>query len=469
MKLQETHSGRPAEKPRNGAESKEGAEMKDAWVEKMIHEYATYLNEGNSGVVYRLNIAEIPQEMRAALTADEGKETPPDQAIKILKVYSAGEGKREFEMQQRAYDIASQKRDDPRFAQVPKPYLFKDIAISPETSDFLSARANGFRSTGRAEVLVMDYIPGADVATNLYREVIRRHPKTRHLAHAADELPFAQLEQEAALALDFRRPGGKGQSEGERINERLRLEFENKDKLLRFLEKKTDLQVDPAVPEQLANTIRLFHENGLTVRDFHPRNAMVVGRFAAQKGGPETAAAPQTFIIDFANAVEIETGLDDRAVVDRYIKTGDTIEGVNFVDPRTVINDLKKLAVAPAERQRAEDADLQEKLEQRRAKLDKSLASRPSRQVDAYEIKLKATLSSGRATADQMFVLLSTNPLGSDQRERLDNLLVNLMRITDAAPELKPAAAEALARLLDKTVPAEKVRLTAYLESLRRP
>ncbi|KPJ85348.1 hypothetical protein AMJ57_03410 [Parcubacteria bacterium SG8_24] len=458
-----------AEKERTPEEREEIERLREALIEEMILEHAEKVNEGNNGVIYQIGSEEMPVEF-VERARELGIELGEGGALKILKVYYPGKGAREFEMQQRAYEIAAAKKDDPEYAQVPKPIHFQDIEADEETLAAIRRVSRDFRSTKRIEVLIMDFVPGKDLATAFYAEVVRHHPKTRHLAEQVDTMSVDDLHLEASLALGFERPGGKARDEGARQYEETKVLSGNHEKLISFLENRTDVQIDPTIVRQFKNTIDLFHRQGFTIRDGHRRNFMISGGLV---GGPDKGPQghPQGFIIDFEKAVEIEPGLNEEDIQDRYFKVADT-EGYNYLDPRAPLHDLERLAVPPAERKRrrSEGADREQvgEVASKRAALEKSLDKRPDPRLEKYESWLKTILSKEAISPDEAEIGFTRHPLSQDKDTKTDFLLVSIERLIDQDPSLEERALEML-RALEKSTIVVWPKISRYLNTKKGP
>lgn len=314
----------------NGGFSQEQLEIIDVQLELAIVKFSRKINEGNNGVIFKLDLhdakgaADLLRMIEDKRTEQEKKET----VVKILKVYRPGAGKREFEMQRKAFEIVK-GAGDKELAEVPEPILFRELNLSEEAQDYL--RSRGMNCGEKAEVIVMDFVEGVDLATYLYREVIKVHPKTRHLADRVEELGFAELHEEVTQALSFRVPGGKARSDEERAFERERVESENAELLFRFLERR-GFQMDSRIPARIKATMDVFHENGFAFRDGHHRNFMFAGEgkdlrvHIVDYGSSTTFEGPLTDEV-YAES-EKRYPKDDTVVrtIERFTKTADMVD-----------------------------------------------------------------------------------------------------------------------------------------------
>ncbi len=467
LTMNERSSREPQEKSEEEKENvREAERYLDRQLENLIEKHADFIAEGNNGAIFRLNTADIPEEIRLRLESlGILKDSEKGQAIKILKIYSRGQGRREFENQRRAYEIAITKKDDPDYAQVPEPYFYRDLKISEEAEKKIQKTTTNFRPSGRVEVLIMDYIPGKDVAVLLYREIIKHHPKTRHLVMEIDRLPFEELRVATETALGFAVPGGKARDEGERINEELRLQNQNTEKMLSFLHDVARVQVDPRIVTQMQNLISLFHQNGFTIHDGHHRNFMVTGDFTVQPG--EQEQPPRAFIIDFENAVtDMPPGLSEQEIREGYLRVADT-EGRNFHDPRIPIRHLERLTSSPTEREHQEKFGGMEKIrqdvEKLRKRIEQQLTQRPNERFSSYEARLESMLKEKEVTPAEAYAIISTHPLGT-MDTKIDNFLVSALRLREKNPELAEKIRTLLLHAMEKARPAERKKMDDFLK-----
>lgn len=307
----------------------------EAAINEILEYRAKKINEGRNGIIFRLE--GIAEEVSKKL-ASAGYMVSNEQIAKILKISKKGAGEHEYRMQQKALDIVDSLDDKNGYAQVPMLHGYCELPVTVEVKEKLETF--GFDSSNkRADIIFMDYIEGEDIATGLYREVIKRHPRTVHLKDVANQLDFEDLQKEVSHALGFTIPGGKARDENERMIEQYRIMQMNMERLVAFL-KRSGFQLNPAIPKQIAKTIELFHKKGLCLRDAHHRNFLVTGNLEAGKNGEELPC--QVYAIDFGSAVEF----DGRYSEDAYI---DEVSGARFPNDETIVAQLKQFMSASSE------------------------------------------------------------------------------------------------------------------------
>jgi len=327
-----------AETERGSETAPEKERRIDAALEDLLESHLVKFGEGNNGVILKFNESELPTEIIEELKAC-GVTLGPDQATKIIKVYRSGAGKREYELQRRARDIAETKADDPDYASVPRAYLYRDLKITKESvRSHMRNLTKEDLPTDHVELFVMDLIKGDDLATSLYKEVIKRHPRAAHLAPEVDSMRFEDLMQTVAEILQFNAPGGKAKDPAARDFEETKVFGENSEKIFRFLGE-SGFRTDPAIITQIKNTVDLFHKNGLAYRDAHHRNFIIRGGLEQRPNGPADAR-PKVFIIDYGNATEFDRDYSEDVLVEGTKRYPDdyavvrTLEKMNSFEPR---------------------------------------------------------------------------------------------------------------------------------------
>lgn len=325
---------RSSESKENGDES-----LMEMIIEAAINEILEYrarkINEGQNGIIFRLE--GVAEEVSEKL-AGAGYSVTNEQIAKVLKISKKGAGEHEYRMQQKALRILESVGDDEGYAKVPMLHGYCELPVTEGVKNKLESF--GFDSSNkRADILFMDYIDGPDLATALYREVVKRHPRTVHLKDLADDLDFQELQSEVSNALGFTVPGGKARDESERMIEQYRIMQMNMERLVTFL-KRSGFRINPAIPKQITATMDLFHKNGLCLRDAHHRNFLVKGHIEAGENGEGRPC--EVYAIDFGTAKEFEGKYSEDAYVD-------DVSGVRFPSDETIVAQLKQFAFESSE------------------------------------------------------------------------------------------------------------------------
>lgn len=421
----------------------------DASIEALLLERAVKVNEGNNGIVFRLNVEDISEAQREALRQKGIEFGTKDQAIKLLKVYIPGAGRREFELQKKAYDIVT-KSEEKGVALVPCPLFQRELTIGEDTRSALE-KFGLTTLIDRVEVLFMDFIPGEDIATIYLREALRRHPKARHLREEdIQNMKFDALHEEVARVLDYKLPGGKARADEEREFEREQVFVENSEKLYRFLER-SGFMLHPTVKEQVDRSLILFHQNGLCFRDGHERNVMVVGDYSREATEP-----PEVFIIDFGGATNF-TGSYQEAREALYVEeVGDGIK--RYRSDEYLVNQLSRLSRSSNERLMEEVVAFGAEVHAGLKKL-----SRDKRWVKLYEIAKSHIESNPQKTLET--ALASSTNLPNDI-ERFIALVEKLLVDDLLTEEIVIAFIES--RLTNDLSPFARNQLLKYNRYLKR-
>lgn len=278
---------------------------------------AEKINEGAEGIIAKVDLSKADKELREFMLGEA--ELPEEHVIKLLKVYRPGNAKAEYEAQSAAYEALSGLEGA---AQVPKPYLYKDVPIkTPELKERLETRFGGAGGDS-VEIMVMDLIDGDDLATAMYREVIRRDTrKFVHVKDRVDEMDFDELQRRVQQGLGFDRPGGKARSAEERAFEEQRVFQANAELLYDDLKKK-DFALDPEVRQKIKKALEVLHEKSVFHRDLHLRNVML------GKSG-------EVYLIDFGKA-SVGGGADRSEIYQLD-------EGRSFIEDETILEVCRRL------------------------------------------------------------------------------------------------------------------------------
>jgi hypothetical protein len=303
----------------------------DATLLELLERRARKINEGQNGVIFRLGTEQLSEDVQARLSA-AGIDLEGDNVAKILKLNYAGVGKMEYEMQKRSFELIASQSNPSAYAKIPKPKIYRNVQLTESSKEYFESY--GVKTNGRrCDVIIMDEVHGDDVATALYKEAIRRHPKTVNLRDQVDEMDFLELQSAVADALEYTSPGGKSRDEQERKFEERKVFAQNSAKLFRFLAQR-GFRIEPSIIEKMERTMDLFHANGLCHRDAHHRNFMVAGSIEQRKPGePE----PEVFIIDFGTMTEFE-GPFTEAIFSEQLPSG---EMRNYPNDIAVPKDLR--------------------------------------------------------------------------------------------------------------------------------
>ena len=302
--------GRPGQNSESSERLPEGA------VREFIESRHTVSNSGHNGIILKFLEQELPPEIQSAIAFDREENPEGSLSVKALKIYNRTDADKEFGMLRKAREIVAEN-DDPSasLAKVPKAHASYNLEISETFRKFLNDSGASLVDTS-VGIVVMDYIEGADLATLLYREALKRTYREGD-AYIPDELEhisFNELHRILGNKLHFATPGGKSRNENERGFEEEKVKSENAEKLFAALEA-SGFVLPPAVLEQVQNTIREWHRNNFYHNDLHERQIIL------KDGDLEN---PRAFIIDYGaaskrrpNAEPGKKVMDDEAIVRR--------------------------------------------------------------------------------------------------------------------------------------------------------
>ncbi len=263
-------------------------------LQELLCVYAKKIAEGNNGIIFEFDTTTLPVEMKKIL--GDRIILNSSVAIKLLKVYANGKGKKEFEMQKKAFEIVTTHAQDG--AQIPEPLLYRDIKLNDKTKELL--RNSKMKCYGdRAEILIMDLIKGSDLATIILREVVQRHPESRLGANDYDNIE--KLLAEVSILLEFETASSVARSTGLTQKEAdNRMNNQNANKVYAYL-LNNGFVMHPNIIVALRKTLNVLHDHGIVHRDAHERNIMISGQYTA-----DAASVPNVFLIDFGSSVEID-------------------------------------------------------------------------------------------------------------------------------------------------------------------
>ncbi|GEM_PF-956925 len=306
----------------------------DTRLNQLLEEQCEKVNEGNNGFILKLHIKDIPEDVLMTLR-ESGIILESDQAVKVLKFYVGGSGLREFKMQQRAYEILSKHDRGSEVAKIPKPHFYRDLTILPSVREKLINM--GVRKIGsKVELLLMDFVPGEDLATIMFREIIRISPYTRDLLHQLNSLSFQDLEVELPRALGLPQAKSTYRDEADRQNQEKRQQILRYDAIHAELVKR-GFRLHPTILKQVRSAMNLLHDNGISHRDGHHRNFMIVGDPSADALKP-----PQVYIIDFGSAVSYEGSYDENK--DKIYREGWGSGDPNRLTDEDILASLERLS-----------------------------------------------------------------------------------------------------------------------------
>lgn len=248
----------------------------------------------------------------------------PIAAIKVLKVYRAGTGEKEFKTLMRAHEILSQSTTA---ARVPRPSDFVLLDLSEAERQHLNSFGAHLLDSQPAEAFSMDFIEGKDFARIVYEEVIRRASREELKGFLREQENPSDLVEDAA-SLDYlfdivrtvlkledsMRVDASGVPQQD-----TRILWRNSNKIFDFLSAR-GFRVHPRITKQLEEAVALLHKHGIYHNDLHERNIMIEGDISQDTG--------KVWLIDFgasgSRTSELETYRDDLSLVRTLRASGQT-------------------------------------------------------------------------------------------------------------------------------------------------
>lgn len=425
--------------PNAEAEDREGKELVEA-----LLAHARKFNEGNNGVVFLLDTNELSPELRAGFgTRGEGE----PRVAKILKFYQSGSGLNEYKMQMRAYELRARSANPDEIARVPKPYLYRNLKITPELREKLLA--SGVSAGTEVELLIMDYVPGKDVGRILLEEVAKRHPKTVDIARDVDKLHLDELRERVTTALGYAIPKSTGRDAADQAAyAQERIEHENAEKLFRFLEE-SDFRFPPSIARQVRQAVRLFHANGLHLRDAHVRNVMI----NIEKNDDGTPLE-EASIIDYGAAIQIDAH-------DRTDVYHEEDQGVfkRYISDEVIIHQIERLTAGVEQKRTEHERDLVRKeLGFRLTRLKKQPA------WATFERILEQA-------ADAPHLLTNTfimAPAIPDTAGRVKNFLAGALPLCDSRPDFRRHVVSLLEQRIVSFNPDDQKAARVFIEMMKK-
>jgi hypothetical protein len=380
----------------------------DAKLDAFLGKHVERFNQGNSGLILKFDLRDVPEELKADLEA-AGISLGNEQVVKILKIFDANAIEQEFARQARAHEIVENSGKD-EVAKVPRPHFCRELEVSPETAAKIRSLGDNVRVRDKVGMMFMDKVDGEDIATILYKEYVRRDPAFADIAQRLDERGESYTIEELMTeivqrtSVPGREPIFYAPVEGANKDPE-RVMNQNFDRLRSELMRR-GFRLHPSIVRQIRNTMDLFHENGLVFRDGHHRNFMVSGDVSAAAEQP-----PQVHAIDYGGSKTFEGDYEDQKEK-LYSKVGALAgqEG-RFPDDDYVANSLEPLT------REMDVRDVDGKImDELRTLLAKGAGNKA---VDAMRTKLAELHAGGSDTARAAALLRTKNGAGPDGLKRV--------------------------------------------------
>lgn len=215
-------------------------------------------------MVYRWERSNQDEAVRNSFER-QGADDNSDAAVKVLKLYEPGVAKVEYERQMTAWNIFN--KAGIQGPSIPRPYLFKDIKISEETTNTLNNLYKTHLDKNHAEVLVMDFVPGHDFQHFILAEALR----LKGVDHDFSSMDSDQLYYQAEEVFNLDHPS----REDDRVAQ-AKIRLHNMDFIYKFL-RNHGAKINPEIIKQFSLGIQTFEKASFTHGDLHERNIMFTG------------------------------------------------------------------------------------------------------------------------------------------------------------------------------------------------
>lgn len=250
---------------------------------------------GRDGIVLRVDLSNLSPEMINALN-DSGIELLKDDeyAVKMLKIYRPGTGEKEYNTQMTAYNLLNSLEN---VAKVPKPIILKVQHLSEADKSHLKLYLPFVQDD--AELILMDYVDGNDLATIIYDFILAGSNYDKVLL---ENMEFQEKQLLVAKILNLETPNNSNPGN---FIELVALR-DNLRKIMNYL-KRNGFHIDQSALDKIHNALKVLESNKIFHNDLHERNVML-----DRNGNP--------FLIDFGRAVfdKNNQGNDDFAIIRRY-------------------------------------------------------------------------------------------------------------------------------------------------------
>lgn len=283
------------------------------------------INEGNNGVIGVVDLDYFPPQAGQASNQEaeqkSGDKSSTDKthtklATKILKIYQFGAGEQEFSMQKRVSDLINEANSD-EFIKVPQIYFYRQLEVNDNDSALQEKlEFDGIDlSSKKCDLMLMDLIPGEDLGTYLYKEIVKR-ADNRDLLNDQELIDFREEIKAGNTQPDLARLNevvdlvvgltfGDQQADAMTVT---KIEQANHLKIIKFLQSK-NFQLDKNKFDKIEKTLTYLHKNGIYHRDLHERNIMLTY--------DEAGEIADFYLVDFGSATDLKDNSESEAYQDK--------------------------------------------------------------------------------------------------------------------------------------------------------
>lgn len=281
------------------------------------------INEGQEGIIALVDLSQYSDETLKEFFGDDILQEIGNNdrrlAVKMLKVYGTSyRAIEEGNLQRKGRE--SLLEDGINDVTIPRVYYSNELKItSPKLRKALESE-NIELTDNKVGILLMDLLPGDDIETHLFKEVVKRHPDLEEFRQNLEGMPRENLVSLVITSLGLNELTGH-----EDLYTHRKKTVENMKILVNFLSRK-DYVLNPKIISGIEKGIDSLHHHHVYHRDLHGRNVMI---------SDEGATEPKVFIIDFGKSLETtETSLEDI-----YSDNGEDV----YINDKFLVNALKPL------------------------------------------------------------------------------------------------------------------------------
>lgn len=312
--------------------SSEEKRLIDTVLKFVLIKHARKINEGNEGVILYTQMDKVEDlEQFVEILENNGFDISKEQVLKVLKVYSVGAGKKEYIMQKFAYDLLKQQ-DSNEYAKIPKPNFFYTLDLKDELQTIFKNNFSLSQLNEKVEILLMEYVPGFDIRTWLYQEVIRlcslsSKYEVDYNMENVRKWDFDSLENKVADLLKFY-PKESDTNKNELVMNK------NDEKMFAFLLtaiQEGNFSFNEKIIDKMQSTIEFLNDNGICLRDAHLRNFII--------NPDDEKKCDEVYFIDFGKSIKKDRPIEKSDYVDN-------LTHIKYNHDLAVVYQLRELVVA---------------------------------------------------------------------------------------------------------------------------
>lgn len=277
----------------------ENKEHFDVFIISALEKYSQKIDEGTKGVILKVDLSKFTDEelneIGIKINRDKGS------VFKILKIENSVYAQYEAIMQKKAEEILNTEESrKENLAQVPNISKCDNIDISgnEKVINFLKRSGVGILEDNKINIMLMDYVPGVDLAFYIFRKIIekimQKDPENEIVRQETDGDYNSWLSM--AKFGDFCRILEK--YFGIQLSEdNIHLIRKNEKILLDYIEK-NEVILNQEILDVFRKSVVKLHDNDFYHNDLHERNVRIVL--------DENDNLVEMYFIDFADASDHE-------------------------------------------------------------------------------------------------------------------------------------------------------------------